>query len=269
MWTVACYSCRVRQRVSPVDKCLLARSYTLKPFLSLSLSFTVLGCADLKPVPEYQQRRYKKKFGNETLWIRIASHRKALYCEDDVNTYNFNSVVPLSVSSSLFLSLSHSPIRYIYIFIYSMCPYIGEQEASRKFVSFAIVVAVEVLRFILSFIWCYCSFFFFFSVPNIFSMPRCSLALSSCVCFTVPWCVCVCAISEFSYPYNILSVVGYATVFLPLLLAPWLFFSFILVARRCSHVRCFFLYSSSTREQKRKRRVSERENGIAKKKRKK
>lgn len=81
----------------------------------------------------------------------FATHRiaEALYCEDDVNTYNFNSVVPLSPS-----------IRYIAIERATK-----RQEPRRKFVSFAIVVAVEVLRFILSFICCYCSFFSFF--------PRC------------------------------------------------------------------------------------------------
>lgn len=159
-------------------------SFALHCSLSLSLS---LG-SQLSSIPfSFLLVVFFSFLGKRQTPRIFATHRiaEALYCEDDVNTYNFNSVVPLSPS-----------IRYIAIERATK-----RQEPRRKFVSFAIVVAVEVLRFILSFICCYCSFFFLFSpMPNISWYPLYlvfSLALSLARSlrsfwhlFYREWCMC-------------------------------------------------------------------------------
>lgn len=76
------------------------------------------------------------------------------------------------------------------------------------------------------------------------------------------WYMCVCAISEFGYPYNILLVVGYATILLPLLGWYWLVCccccccSFILVVRRC--FSCAFFSHSTNRTEKNEQKKESR-----------
>lgn len=102
--------------------------------------------------------------------LRIA---KALYCEDDVNTYNFNSVVPLSVS--LFRSE-----RALHIHVY---PHIVYSIRSKQKVC----------------LFCYCwscrsftfySIFYLMLLFLFFRFRTFHVALSFWCLFHREWCMC-------------------------------------------------------------------------------